>query len=299
MINLQTKNLVERSVGAQLVNLVAVKPPGGSGKTSLKEQLPFCGFTYNVRIGDPVFGWSEQIVEPGLVIVASASGEKSYTPSTNLASVCSIGNKVKLLSADSPSLEGVVVGASCAVPGGVIVDFPERVYQKIGLEERFWIHSRGQGIALTDFPSVSVFNLDPEVFSLLELQQAGRHRLMVPVCYFIPADYFNVMKYKQFNIPTLCYFNTTEKKSIDVLGIEQIKFGDFIAITDLSCTNGFNKEKGAVSIGIVIRSPIPRWNVGFGVNIIFSCTEGQILPVNNPNANLGRYLSIGRFRPRF
>lgn len=298
MIKPNTKNTVEWGIFARVVNLIAVKPPGNAGKTSLKEQLPFCGLTYNVRIGDLVFGWSGQIVEPGVVLVASDFADKSFTPSVSLASVCSIGSKVKLIGAETPSLEGVVVGASCAVPGGIIVDFPERIYHKIGLEAQFCIHTRSSPRCLAEYPSISIFRFDQESFSRLELQQAGRNRLMVPVCYFIPGSYFEVMRYKQFILPTLCYFNTNDKKSIDVLGIEQMKFGDFIAITDLDCTNGFNREKGAVSIGIVIRSPVPEWNVGVGVNIILSSREGHILPVTNPSANLGRYLAIGRYRPR-
>ncbi len=295
MIRLSNATIVERGIGARIVNLSILSSPAKNSEI----KLPFCGVTYNVRLGDSIFDYHGQILEPGLVLAPIIEEQAGEDLSPHPADLFCIGNKVRILEGDLHGVEGTVVGSSCALRGGVIVDFPSRVYQKIDLDHRFWIIARGYKTKLPDYPSIWCYKIDPDLFPKLELQQAGRNRLMIPVCSFVPHDYFTPLHAESFVGDELCYFNTAAHKEMEKLGLTSLHFGDLIAISDLDCTEGFAQKRGAVTIAAVTMAPVPQWDIGFAVNVLLSCPEGKIVPVTNPNANLGRYLSLGKFRKSF
>ena len=296
MIKLNTENLVERGVDVKVVNLVSVPPVGRHRKNVSVESLPFCGISYNVRLGDPVFGWSEDLIEPGIIAAVHTGDHSSPCPGNGLPGICSIGNKVKIITGEAPGLEGVLVGKSFAVPDAVIIDFPERVYQKLTAGDHLWILARGRRSMFAEYPSIQCYGIDPEVLNKFELQQAGRTRLMTPVCFFMTPDYFTPIDEKHFVPQLLCSFHGADSREMQKLGIGNMRFGDLIAITDLDCTDGFNKQQGAVTIGMVTLSPVAVWDIAFGVSVLLTCSEGRIVPVINPSANIGHHLGVGRFR---
>ena len=55
---------------------------------------------------------------------------------------------------------------------------------------------------------------------------------------------------------------------------------------------------GAVSIGVVIHGDSHLTGHGPGIQVIMTCGDGTLVPQLEPEANLARYLKIGRFRPR-
>lgn len=299
MLKLNAEKWLEQGVCARVTNLVTVKPFYGKSGGISAEPLAACGLTLNVHLGDSIFGWGEGIIEPGIIAVAQREESETQASPINLSKVCCLGNKVKLLGEGAGGLEAIVIGASFALPGAILVDFPERLLQKVYTQGHFWILSRGKGLGLADFPSVRIFGIDPECINKFEFQLLGRNRLLLPVTCFIPADYFVPLTKDTPGLLPLCYFNTAEKKEIEKLGIGSLRFGDIIAISDLDLTEGFKVKKGAISIGLVTLAPIPQWDIGVGINVILSCGEGKIVPVINPNANFGRLLTIGRFRKSF
>lgn len=296
MIKLNTESLVERGVDVRVVNIAAVAAIGVQRESSPVESLSFCGISYNVRLGDSVFGWSEDLIEPGIVSAILADDGSETCLNHGLARICSIGNKVKVISGEARGLEGVIIGRSIAIPDAVIIDFPERVYQKIIAGDHLWILARGRRAVFVDYPSIRSYGIDPEMLNKFELQQAGRTRLMMPVCFFMTADYFTPVDEKHFVPQLLCSFHGADSREIQKLGIDNMRFGDLIAIIDLDCTEGFKKKPGAVTIGMVMLSPVSVWDIAFGVLILLTCDEGRIVPVINPNANIGHHLGLGRFR---
>lgn len=296
MLKLNAEKWTERGLAGKITNLASCKPFFGKTGSSTAESLPIFGITYNVYLGDPIWEVSAGIVEPGVIIGIPPESNEDLDETPSLSMACFLGNKVKVTLTEGGSVEAVVIGSSLALPGNVIIDLPERHRLKIHPTSPCWIVSRGAGLCLPEFPEVHIFGIDPDCLNKLEFQQVGRNHIIVPVTCFIPADYFIPLITERPGLRPLCYFNTVDKKEREKLGLHQLKFGDLIAITDLDYTAGFKLKKGAISIGVITMAPIYQWDVGFGLNIILSCGEGGIVPAHNPKANLGQFLSLGRYR---
>ncbi|MCX7766597.1 MAG: DUF4438 domain-containing protein [Candidatus Sumerlaeia bacterium] len=296
MLKLNAEKWIERGLAGQITNLASCKPFFGKTGSSTAEPLPIFGITYNVFLGDPVWEVNAGIVEPGVIIGTQPGSNENPDESPSLAMACFLGNKVKIVLTEGGTVEAVVIASSLVLPGCVIIDVAERHRLKLHSSSPCWIISRGAGLCLPEFPQVHIFGIDPECLNKLELQQVGRNHIIVPVTCFIPADYFIPLITEKPGLRPLCYFNTVDKKERDKLGLHQLKFGDLIAISDLDYTSGFKLKKGAISIGIITMAPIYQWDVGFGLNIILSSSEGRIVPAHNPKANLGQFLSLGRYR---
>jgi hypothetical protein len=90
---------------------------------------------------------------------------------------------------------------------------------------------------------------------------------------------------------------TTDRKEIAKLGLDKLRFGDFVAIMDHDNVYGRSWRKGAVTIGIVIHSDCLVAGHGPGVTTLVACARPLIVPRLARHANLAEILRIGRFRP--
>ena len=79
-------------------------------------------------------------------------------------------------------------------------------------------------------------------------------------------------------------------------GIDKLKLGDIVAITDHDASYGWCYRKGAVTIGLIIHGASQLSAHGPGVTTLMTCRSGRIIPVPDANANVGRYLKLGRYR---
>jgi hypothetical protein len=89
---------------------------------------------------------------------------------------------------------------------------------------------------------------------------------------------------------------TTDKKLIAELGIDKLRFGDIVAITDADNRFGRSYLTGAVSIGVVVHSDCLIAGHGPGVATLLTDIEGKIKPVIKEGSNVGAYLGAGRYR---
>ncbi len=299
MLKVETDRLVERALTAEIVNLTMITPPHGLTEQSSSRALPLTGVTYNVKLGDPLFTRPHDFLEPGIIAAVCPDTVTGSGECPDVTRMCCPGNKVKIINSETHGLEGMVLSTDFGLSNAIIIDFPERVYQRVGSGKRIWIRSRGPGAWLTDYPTIRLMNIDPDILPKLEIQHAGKNRLMFPVCYFVPVNFFSPLRDDASSPHLLCRFNGNDQKNIDALGIENLRFGDFIAINDLDLSGGFNKKKGAVTIAIALLSPVRPWGIAFGAVAVFTCTAGKIVPVINPGSNLGRFLSLGRYRKSF
>ncbi len=254
------------------------------------------GITLNIQVGDSAFGWAGDHIEPG--VSCTADTQKPFEhPNTSLQLFACVGNTARIVSGEAKGESGVVLGHH----GGsehVIVDFPRAVKEKLTYDDKIIIHSKGQGLALLDYPEIKLFNLDPSLLERMAIRKAGRTRLQVPVTTLVPAACLG-SGIGSSHVGSGDYdIVTSDPASVDKYGLDKLRFGDFVALLDHDNRYGRAYRQGAVSIGIVVHSDCLKAGHGPGVTTLMTCKTPLIEPVIDPKANLADLLGIGTpFRP--
>jgi hypothetical protein len=75
-------------------------------------------------------------------------------------------------------------------------------------------------------------------------------------------------------------------------GLEDLRFGDLVAIMDADHSYGRIYRRGAVSVGIVTHSDCVIAGHGPGVTTLFTSKTGAIKPVIDPDANIAKLMKL-------
>ena len=249
------------------------------------------GITLNMQVGDPAFGWAGDHVEPG--VSCTCDTQKPFEhPNNSLQVFSCVGNRAKVISGDAKDAEGVVLGHH----GGsehVIVDFPREAKEKMTYDDKIIIFGKGQGLQLTDYPAITLFNLDPDLLKKMAIRELGNGKLQVPVTTLVPAANMG-SGIGQTNVATGDYdIVTGDPESVKQYKLDKIRFGDFVALLDHDNRFGRDYHKGAITIGVVVHSDCRVAGHGPGVTTIMTCPTGLIEPVIDPRANIADLLGIG------
>jgi hypothetical protein len=245
---------------------------------------------YNVKVGDWVTAFKADHVEPGVSIKNNEKGEGAYSPTFGLTFLACIGNRAKVVSGEAKGDTGTVIGKHGGIEH-VMVHFSDETLEKLALGDKIQIKSWGQGLELLDFPTIKAMNIDPELLEKINLQ-AKSGKLKFPVTHIIPAK---IMGSGLGSDNTLIgdydiqYF---DDKAVREYNLDTLRFGDFVAITDADHCYGRIYKEGAVSVGVVVHSICTNAGHGPGVTTILSSREGLILPVENEEANIGKWLGL-------
>ena len=248
------------------------------------------GITLNLQVGDSAFGWAADHVEPG--VSCTTDTHKPYEhPNNSLQLFACVGNKARFISGEAKGAEGVVLGHH----GGsehVMVDFPREVKEKLTYDDKIVIFARGQGLKLTDYPEIALFNLDPDLLKKMNIKKVGK-KLQVPVTTLVPASCMG-SGIGSSNVATGDYdIMTGDPEAMQTYHLDQIRFGDFVALLDHDNHYGRDYHKGAVSIGVVVHSDCMLAGHGPGVTTLMTCATPLIEPVLDRRANLADLLGIG------
>lgn len=295
MLRINEKNLVMMSVQGKVAN------PGGRRMHSVDSagkpfHLPGTGgIVYNVKVGDPAFGWEADHLEPCASTILDE--KKRYEgPNAGYVFYACIGNEAIIKSGDAKGKKGVVTGHH----GGaehVMIDFPDATLGKMTLDDKILIKGFGQGLKLLDYPDIAVYNLDPKLIRKMSIKTRGKI-IQVPVTTKIPAALMGSGTGSMMMTGGDYDIMTTDKKFIKKYKIDKLRFGDFVALMDHDNLFGRSFRKGAVTIGIVIHGDCRYAGHGPGVSTLLSASIPIIEPVISANANIARILKIGRFRKR-
>ena len=254
------------------------------------------GISYNVKVGDPAFGWAGDHIEPGVSTLAD--WEKRFDhPNTSYHFYSCVGNAVRVVSGDAKGAKGIVTGHH----GGaehVMLDFADSVLKNLKMDDKFLVIGYGQGLELLDYPDIHVLNLDPGLLFKLGIRELRGGKLEVPVAAVVPGHLMG-SGVGSMSMATGDYdIMTTDRKEIARRGLDKLRFGDFVAITDHDNVYGRSWRKGAVTIGIVIHSDCLLAGHGPGVTTLLACATPLIVPKLSRRANLAEILKIGRLRPK-
>jgi hypothetical protein len=241
------------------------------------------GITYNVKIGDPAFGWAGDHVEPGISIRNEDTNERNA-----LMTMACIGNTAKVISGDAKGALGYVTGLHSGVDH-VIIHFEEKDIENMSIDDKILIKSWGQGLQLLDYPEIKIMNIDPELFINIPISEENGI-VKVPVVAEVPAYLMGSGIGEASAYKGDCDIMTADKEEIKRLGIEHLKFGDLVLLKD--CDNSFGRGylKGSVSIGVVAHSDCIKLGHGPGIVTILTCKESKIEGILSRDANIKNWI---------
>lgn len=295
MLRINEKHLVMMSVQGKVAN------PGGRRMHSVDSagkpfHLPGTGgIVYNVKVGDPAFGWAADHLEPCASTILDE--KKRYEgPNAGYVFYACIGNEAIIKSGDAKGKKGMVTGHH----GGaehVMIDFSDATLGKMTLDDKILIKGFGQGLKLLDYPDIALYNLDPRLIRKMSIKTRGKI-IQVPVTAKIPAALMGSGTGSMMMTGGDYDIMTTDKKFIKKYKIDKLRFGDFVALMDHDNLFGRSFRKGAVTIGIVIHGDCRYAGHGPGVSTLLSASIPIIEPVISANANIAKILRIGRYRKK-
>jgi len=242
------------------------------------------GITYNVHVGDSAFGWVGDHIEPGVTIKNEVTEQNAA-----LAIFSCVGNIAKVVTGDAKGDIGYVLGTH----GGVehlILQFPDETMEKMNIEDKVLVKGFGQGFAIEGFEDVHLMSLDPNLFEKMDvIEKDGK--LVFPVVAKVPQHLMGSGVGSQYSQKGDYDLMTSEKEEISRLGLDKLRFGDFVLLMDSDNTYGHGAyRKGAVSIGVVIHSDCIKSGHGPGITIIASSKTDLITGRIDANANLKHYM---------
>ncbi len=248
------------------------------------------GIVYNVRVGDPVYGWAGDHVEPGVSVK-----DKDEKVNMALNTLACVGNRAMVVGSDrAKGLTGIVTGKHGGIEH-VILDFPPEDLEKLVIGDKIMVRAFGQGLEIEGFPSVKVMNLDPDLLERMGLAvETGPQgkRLSVPVAAEVPA----VLMGSGLGASTAHSgdydITTQEPAALAEHGLDKLRFGDIVAIRDASAFFGWRYRRGAVIIGVVVHSDSMIAGHGPGVTTLLTANDGEIAPRLDPRANLALLLGL-------
>jgi hypothetical protein len=248
------------------------------------------GITYNVAVGDPVFGVVGDHVEPG-VSVTLDEGERDGQSLGALSVLTCIGNEARVTSGQAMNSRGCVTGKHGGIEH-VLIDFPQATLEKLAIGDRIQIKAFGQGLALRDLPDVQIMNLDPALLQRMEIVQR-KGRLVVPVTHVIPSSIMGSGIGSRHSWSGDYDIQCTEEV-IARYGLQDLRLGDVIAIRDADCRFGRSMRSGAMSIGVVVHASCVLSGHGPGVTVVMTTVKKLITPEIERAANIARYRGLGR-----
>lgn len=246
------------------------------------------GITYNVQVGDPVMPWAGDHVEPGVSVKINSDEPKGANDALNL--LACIGNKATVVSGEAKGAEGIVTGKHGGIEH-VLVYFPQEVLDKLVIGDKIQIRAWGQGLELDDFPAVKVMNLAPDLLEKIPMHIEGS-RLQIPVVATVPPELMGSGLGSYTAVRGDYDLTTADRRILAELGLDQLRFGDLVALKDTDNRYGRCYRQGAVSIGVVVHSNCLLAGHGPGITTIFSAAEDIIRPVQSEKANIAHYLGI-------
>lgn len=253
------------------------------------------GITYNVKVGDSVFGFEADHVEPGVSCIGgSFSDRRTANPNLSFNVYSCIGNTATVLSGPAKGKTGVVTGHHGGVEH-VLIDFSDDVLEKLTYDDKILIRGVGQGLKLVDFPEVAVFGIAPSLLKRIPIRPKGKS-LAVPVVAMVPAELMGSGMGHNDSFKGDYDIQTSDPSVIKKYKLENLRFGDFVAVIDHEATYGWSYKKGAVSIAVVVHGNSFLAGHGPGVQTVLTSRNGNLMPVIDAKANLGYYLNIGRMK---
>ena len=268
--------------------------PSGSGgyrptwDGTPKMSLGMGGIKYNLRVGDPCYGWaSGDHVEPGVTIRGK---EKPVASACALALYACIGNEAKLVSGEAKGEKGVFTGRHAGSDD--LLWFPEETMEKLAIGDKVQIKAHGVGLKIKGYDDIRVNKCSPELLESLGIKVEDG-KLVVPVVARIPGFLMGSGIGSSQSVEPGDYdIMTTDPATNKKYDLHKLRLGDIVLLEDQLCVNGRGYYKGAATVGVIIHGWSDSAGHGPGVNPLLSTKDGRLETVIDPRANTARYLGL-------
>ncbi len=292
MLRTNTSQLVCQSVIGEITSPLGGINPYRINPEGYSDVYPGVGgISYNIRIGDPARGFFADHVEPGVSISNFTQFQAQPGPNRALNLFSCAGNTARVVSGDAQGKLGMVTGKHGGIEH-VLIDFEPEVLEKLVIGDKIQIKAYGCGLKLLDFPEIKVMNLDPALIDVLNLKDLGKGRLEVPVTHIVPAKIMGSGIGSNHSHTGDYDIQLFDEPTVSENGLDDLKLGDFIAISDADATYGRIYKTGGIVIGIVVHSDCVLAGHGPGVMVVMTSRDGKISPVINERANLKHFSRI-------
>ena len=249
------------------------------------------GITYNVKVGDPCFGLAGDHIEPGV----SMQNRDSHLNDAFMVFSC-LGNKARVLNGDAKGAVGYVTGKHAGVEH-VMAYFPEEDLYKMAIGDDILVEAYGQGLRLLDHPDVMVQSLDPDILDVMGIEEKNG-KLVVPVTAVIPSHLMGA-GLGHLNCYTGDYdLMTLDRAEIAELGLDKLRFGDFVLLQDCDNVYGRCYLRGATTIGVVIHSDCIVSGHGPGITSVLASKGPALEAKLDPTANIVKYHELAMKKQR-
>ena len=264
-------------------SLSAPYRPDASGQARVMYGM--AGIAYNVRVGDPAFGWEADHLEPG-VSIHNRDLEADYA----MHYLTCVGNEATVATGDACGAKGVVSGEHARL----LIDFAADVLDRMCIGDRMVIKTHGVGLQLLQYPHITVRKCSPRLIEAMGLEHGAGGTLRVPVTHEIPSQ---IMGSGLELIPEFVDQDlmTEDRTLMEELGLTDLRLGDVVAIRDQDHSHGRGYSSGATTIGLINHGDSFMTGHGPGVMTLLSCPTPHIEPFIEPEANIAKYLRIGRW----
>ena len=239
------------------------------------------GVVRNVRVGDSVYRWAADHLEPGVSAGCTDRGRHQA-----LQFLACLGNTVRVVSGPAAGSEGTVVGKHAFV----LVDFPQEALDVLAPGDRLLVRAHGQGLRLVDFPDVVLRSCSPALLRSLIQPQEGR--LRVEVAAEIPAYLMGAglgMSSEWANADVMF----TRRETVDKHGVGELRLGDVVVMRDQDHRFGRGYRAGMSAVGIIAHgghAGIPGH--GTGVVTVLSAPSELLEAVTTGRANVRDRLEL-------
>jgi hypothetical protein len=290
MVKTNKDRLLEIAVMGEVVHSVVESSYMTNWDSTPTVGLGRGGIIYNVKPGDPCFGWAwGEKVEPGV----STDGTGEPREKDSFRNFSCIGNEAKIVKGEAKGERGVVVGKIGYMPEGghhLVLHFEQKTLEKLSIGDKVQVKSCGVGLEFTDHPGVRAVGISPQLLETMDLGE-NKGRLTVPVTKVIPPEYVGQ---GSGGSPAESHNWDVMTQSPDAVeALKDLRLGDIVCLRDILTAWGRGYFEGACTVGIVSCGASNRMGQGIGVTTIMTCEGGEIEPVVNPKANIANYLKLG------
>jgi hypothetical protein len=243
------------------------------------------GIVYNVRLGDSVYGWAGDSIEPGVAIKAPDAAANQA-----LNVFACVGNEAVIMSGSAKGATGTVTGKSGRFAEHVICHFEPKVLEELAFGDKIVVRARGVGMSIDGFPGIHMKSLSPQFFESLRPEQNG-DKVSIPVKAIVPPELMGAGAGLTSEGGAIC-IQSMDHGALARHGLDSLRLGDVVGLSDYDSAWGHGYKKGSVGIGVVSATDSIRAGYGPGVTLLMTAPGGEIDPMLAENVNLADLMGI-------
>ena len=233
-----------------------------------------------MSVGDSAYGWLADCVHPGVSVkLEDATGNRGL----NVLSC--IGNSAIVMTGDAKRERGTVTGKTGRFSEHVIIHFEQETLERLAIGDKIVIQAKGVGMAFDDHPDIMLKGCSPELVEALEVTTNESGKLSTPVVAAVPPHLLGAGAGLHSDGGSI-HIQTADRDAVKAAGLDELRLGDVVALTDYDSSWNHGYLRGAVGIGVVAQGDSPRAGYGPGISLIMTSASGDIEPFLMPGVNL-------------